>query len=241
MAMALAQARLEAWALLQQGGDQLQLRIRAKVRDQPLGRRTKDQPQGLRTSPTTKSLILEFSDSRRTTVTFQVVRRRQLVSLKRLGAAAVVENLRCVLRVDELELPVTLLADLQEAQADSWRCVPVARGKWRSLPEPRLRRKVGAVEKDEENNKVPVDEENNEVFDEENNETVEQEVKLTKEEFDAIVKENRALRKANKALRHSNKELEKQLEEKKQKKAVASTEDESERDPKEEEHCTHLW
>merc|ERR1719509_323785 len=172
-----------------------------------------------------------------------------MVSLKRLGAAAVVENLRCVLRVDELELPVTLLADLQEAQADSWRCVPVARGKWRSLPEPRLRRKVGAVEKDEENNEVPVDEENNgtlyeennEVFEEENNETVEQDVKLTKEEFDAIVKKNRALRKANKALRKSNKDLEKQLEENKQKKAVASTEDESESDPKEEEHCTHLW
>jgi len=91
----LASSRLEAWALLQQGGDLLQLRIRTRVKDKPLG---------LRTSPTTKTLTLEFSDPRKTTITFEVVRRRQMMSLKRLGAAAVVENLRCVLRVDELEL-----------------------------------------------------------------------------------------------------------------------------------------
>jgi len=234
----LASSRLEAWALLQQGGDLLQLRIRTRVKDKPLG---------LRTSPTTKTLTLEFSDPRKTTITFEVVRRLQMMSLKRLGAAAVVENLRCVLRVDELELPMTLLSDLQEAQADSWRSVPVPRGKWRTLPEPKLRRKVKAVEKEEENNEVPVDEENNktldeennEVFDEENNERVKKDWKLTKEEFNVIVKENRALRKANKALRKSNISLKKQLEEQKQNKTGATTETES--DTKEEEQCTHLW
>jgi len=234
----LASSRLEAWALLQQGGDLLQLRIRTRVKDKPLG---------LRTSPTTKTLTLEFSDPRKTTITFEVVRRLQMMSLKRLGAAAVVENLRCVLRVDELELPMTLLSDLQEAQADSWRSGPVPRGKWRTLPGPKLRRKVKAVEKEEENNEVPVDEENNktldeennEVFDEENNERVKKDWKLTKEEFNVIVKENRALRKANKALRKSNISLKKQLEEQKQNKTGATTETES--DTKEEEQCTHLW
>merc|ERR1712129_415299 len=217
----LASSRLEAWALLQQGGDLLQLRIRTRVKDKPLG---------IRTSPTTKTLTLEFSDPRKTTITFEVVRRRQMMSLKRLGAAAVVENLRCVLRVDELELPMTLLSDLQEAQADSWRSVPVAGGKWRNLPEPKLRKTVKAVEKEEENN---------EVFDEENNERVKKDWKLTKEEFNVIVKENRALRKANKALRKSNISLKKQLEEQKQNKTGATTETES--DTKEEEQCTHLW
>ena len=166
-----------------------------------------------------------------------------MMSLKRLGAAAVVGSLRCVLRVEELELPTTLWADLQEAQADSWRARPLARGKWRTLPEPKLRRKAKTVENirmpvDEENNKT-LDEENNEVFDEENNERVKKDWKLTKEEFNVIVKENRALRKANQALRKSNISLKKQLEEQKRNKLVASTGTES--DAKEEEQCTHLW
>ena len=62
-----------------------------------------------------KSLKLSFSDMMKTEVLFHIEKKSSMKTLKALGAAAMVENLKLKKDIAKLGIPVTLLPDLFEA------------------------------------------------------------------------------------------------------------------------------
>ena len=88
----------------QAGGDQLQLKIKTTFLDCC---------EYDRLSDTHKSVVLSFSDKRKTMVWFEARRKRSMQSLKTFSARVVDTNLTCLLDVRKLEIPKTLLQDLR--------------------------------------------------------------------------------------------------------------------------------
>lgn len=105
-----AAQELEAWALAQDGGEELQLRCRVNVADLKYYRAT-----------AVKNLWLYFNDQYKTIVMFTVVRKRELQPLVGLAASRVADQLTAVQQSDRLELPRDILPDLRAAYTDPWR------------------------------------------------------------------------------------------------------------------------
>ena len=110
MACKEASARLEEWAVCQPGGEPLQLRIRAEMKDRKYYRQDQQ-----------KCLWLHFSDIYRTAVMFTVRRKTQMKDLKSLAAAAVVGSVLRKENIESLEVPRDVVPDMKEAFDDNWR------------------------------------------------------------------------------------------------------------------------
>jgi hypothetical protein len=104
----LATQRLEAWALLQEGGQELDLKIKTKFH--------KSEGHELH-----KRVVLTFNDMFDTVITFSVRKRRLLQSLSDLAAGAVAPLLRTTEDIRRLEVPRSLTTKLLAATTDSWR------------------------------------------------------------------------------------------------------------------------
>merc|ERR1712142_1331029 len=102
-----AKERLEAWALGEKGGQELQLNVRIY------------EDKDYRTSPQ-KSLRLVFSDSMCSVVMFGVKKKSVMRSLKTFASEAVSSRLVKRESFDELEIPKSLNDDLLTAFNDVW-------------------------------------------------------------------------------------------------------------------------
>jgi len=67
-----------------------------------------------------KSLRISFTDVSKTDVVFHMKKKTTMKSLKDLGAAAVVENLKTVEDIGKLEIPTTLAANLVKLFENDW-------------------------------------------------------------------------------------------------------------------------
>ena len=110
MVMKTASMRLEEWAMIQPGGEILQLRISVDIKD---GKNYRQDGH--------KSLCLNFSDLYRTSVMFSVRRKTQMSSLRSLAAARVASRVVRRSHLRQLEVPRDVLPDMEEAFDDSWR------------------------------------------------------------------------------------------------------------------------
>jgi len=105
-----AKERLEMWALGEEGGQELQLKIAVRIYE------NKD----YRTSPQ-KLLRLVFNDARCSVVMFDVKKKSVMRSLKTFASEAVSSRLVKKESIDELEIPKSLNDDLLTALNDVWR------------------------------------------------------------------------------------------------------------------------
>ena len=100
--------KLEEWALTQEGGDELELKV------------------GVAISETTfltkylKSVRLNFNDIFKTVVMFNVTKKKVMKSLKTLAAEAVSSRLSSAEDINWLEIPRGLFGDLKTAFDDHW-------------------------------------------------------------------------------------------------------------------------
>ena len=97
--------KLEEWALTQEGGDELELKVGVKYYE----------------SDSLKCLRLIFNDLFKTVVLFNVRRKKVMKTLKMLAADAISSSLERVEDIYKLEIPSTLYKDIDTAYADSWR------------------------------------------------------------------------------------------------------------------------
>ena len=121
---------LEHWALLQPGGDTLNLEIKVEL-EENLYRKVPSNPRNMQQQPpktghlgTRKAVKLTFNDRFTTQVIFHVRKKRALQSLKELAAIAVAD-LHSVPNAgkelaDEGLLPPTLVPDLESAFSNCW-------------------------------------------------------------------------------------------------------------------------
>ena len=110
-AAALASRKIEEWALLQEGGLELDLKIRTVFRADP-HRRQEDAH---------KTIVLIFNDLFDTEIFFDVRKKKRLVSLVELSARVVASTLASPSAIWRLEVPRSLTTDLGDAFMDSWR------------------------------------------------------------------------------------------------------------------------
>lgn len=102
--------KLEEWALTQEGGEELELKVRVVISEKRYF-----QSDGL------KSLRLVFNDMFKTVVLFNVRRKKLMKSLKKMSAEVVSSRLSCTEDISRLEIPRGLIRDLEMAYEDSWR------------------------------------------------------------------------------------------------------------------------
>merc|ERR1712112_525755 len=121
---------LEHWALLQPGGDTLNLQIKVEL-EEHLYRKVPANSRNLQQHPpkdghlgTRKAVRLTFNDRFTTQVIFHVRKKRALQSLKELAAVAVVDLNSVPDAGKELAeeglLPFTLVPDLDDAFSNCW-------------------------------------------------------------------------------------------------------------------------
>ena len=105
-----AKEKLEKWAFDQEGGAELQLKIRVYL----INRLYYRQDQ-------TKFFSMYFTDVYRTSVTFDIRKKNKMTSLKTLAARKISG---CILNKDDaktFEIPRNVVPDIEEAFDDSWR------------------------------------------------------------------------------------------------------------------------
>ena len=102
--------RLEVWALTQEGGDELELKVEVEISEKIYF-----------FSDTLKSLRLIFNDMFNTVVLFNVRRKKVMKSLKTLAAEAVSTSLRSEDDIYRLDIPRCLYKNMETAYKDSWR------------------------------------------------------------------------------------------------------------------------
>ena len=106
----LATRKLEAWAMLQEGGPELDLKIKMTFRDDP-----QRQEDGH------KTVVLVFNDLFDTEVFFDVRKISTLDSLVAISAKAVATHLPNLEAIWSLRIPRTLTEDVRAAFLDPWR------------------------------------------------------------------------------------------------------------------------
>ena len=108
--------KLEEWALTQEGGNELELKIGVTITEKKYYQ-----------TDSLKSLRLDFkrlfNDMFKTVmvVMFNVKRKKVMKSLKVIAAEAVSSRLTSAEEIDRLEIPRGLLEDVDAAYKDSWR------------------------------------------------------------------------------------------------------------------------
>ena len=106
----LASIKLEEWAMQQQGGEDLNLKISAVFQEKKYYK-----------VDYFKTLKLIFNDSKQITVFFHVNKKCRKRSLKELAAEAVSYLCSKLEDIEALEIPKTLHEDVKAAFNDSWR------------------------------------------------------------------------------------------------------------------------
>ena len=106
----LGSLKLEEWALTQEGGDELELKVGVIISEKKYNQ-----------SDSLKCLRLIFNDLFKTVVLFNVRRKKVMKTLKMLAADVISSSLVQVEDIYKLEIPGTLYKDVETAYADSWR------------------------------------------------------------------------------------------------------------------------
>ena len=107
----LATEKLEAWALTQEGGLELQLKIKTVFKENLT----------YRGPGACKSIVLVFNDMFDTEITFDARRKKLLESMRSLAGQAVASSLNSMWDIPRLEVPRSLLQELYSYYTDSWR------------------------------------------------------------------------------------------------------------------------
>ena len=122
----LSSNKLEEWALTQEGGDELELKVNVKISE-----------KNYYQTDSIKHLRLIFNDLFKTVVLFEVRKKQVMKTLRMLSAEMVSSMMNTVKEVSTLEIPTTLYTDIQTAYKDNWRV--------RSIDTSHKKRKVAEV------------------------------------------------------------------------------------------------
>ena len=106
----LSSNKLEEWALTQEGGDELELKVNVKISE-----------KNYYQTDSIKHLRLIFNDLFKTVVLFEVRKKQVMKTLRMLSAEMVSSMLNTVKEVSTLEIPTTLYTDILTAYEDHWR------------------------------------------------------------------------------------------------------------------------
>lgn len=122
----LSSNKLEEWALTQEGGDELQLKVDVKISEKKYYQ-----------TDSIKHLKLIFNDMFKTVVLFEVRRKQVMKTLRMLSAEMVSSLLNMEEEVYKLEIPTTLYTNIRTAFKDDWRM--------RTIDTSHMKRKVAEV------------------------------------------------------------------------------------------------
>merc|ERR1712179_877907 len=106
----LSSNKLEEWALTQEGGDELQLKVDVKISEKKYYQ-----------TDSIKHLKLIFNDMFNTVVLFEVGKKQAMKTLRMLSAEMVSSMLNMEEEIFKLEIPSTLYTDIRTAYKDDWR------------------------------------------------------------------------------------------------------------------------
>jgi len=110
----LGSEKLEEWALTQEGGEELQLKVGVIISEKKYYK-----------SDTLKCLRLIFNDLFKTVVLFNVRKKNVMRTLKMIAAEMISSRLSDEEDVHKLEVPRSLYPDIATAFTDSWRVRPI--------------------------------------------------------------------------------------------------------------------
>ena len=106
----MGQDKLEEWTLTQEGGDELELKVKIIISEMRYYQENRK-----------KSLRLVFNDMYETVVRFHVTKKRLMRPLKSISAEALSSKLTHSDDIYELEVPKELFDDIETVYNDIWR------------------------------------------------------------------------------------------------------------------------